>query len=273
MDDDGRLLTIEEAARFLNVSKTSLRRWTNSGHLPCHRVGVRGERRFAVGDLTAFLVSSSAVAAEAQARGEQPSFAESPMTVIDAAAGNGGSRHVCSHFSGESEWWRMFRPYAVHHAERGAPLTYLHDATTPERFRAHLSDEGIDPHDLERRGLLEFVHAPIAYLPDGRFTVDGMLAFVERAILGHLRHGHRTMLITGEMTWSLGGAPGSTEMIAYEEQLNDLMACYPGVTINCQYDLARFDARVTLESICVHPWVHAPAGLFPGFYRGSAARS
>jgi len=280
--DRERLLTIEEAARYLNVSKTSLRRWTNSGNLPCHRVGVRGERRFAVSDLASILVSSAAAATKdtpSPAGGKREDFRDagtatpgaSPMACIDAAAAAGGSRHVCSHFSSPDEWWRMFRPFVVHHAARGAPITYLHDATTPERFSELLRAEGFDPVELARRKLLEFVPAPQAYLPDGRFAVEGMLAFVESAILGHLARGHRTMLISGEMTWSLRGAPGSDGMNEYEERLNDVMARYPGVTINCQYDMERLGARITLESICVHPWVHAPQGLFPGFYRGSAA--
>jgi excisionase family DNA binding protein len=51
MPEDFKLLTIEEAARYLNVSKVSLRRWSNSGRLRCFRVGVRGERRFSKGVL------------------------------------------------------------------------------------------------------------------------------------------------------------------------------------------------------------------------------
>jgi excisionase family DNA binding protein len=49
------LLDIEGAARFLGVSTTSLRRWTNSGRLACLRVGGRRERRFRLTDLVAFL--------------------------------------------------------------------------------------------------------------------------------------------------------------------------------------------------------------------------
>jgi transcriptional repressor of dcmA and dcmR len=53
MSDD-ELLDIEQAADFLKVSATSLRRWTNSGRLPCLRVGRRHERRFRRADLLAF---------------------------------------------------------------------------------------------------------------------------------------------------------------------------------------------------------------------------
>jgi transcriptional repressor of dcmA and dcmR len=53
--DSNELLDIAQAAALLNVSETSLRRWTNSGRLACLRVGRRRERRFRRGDLLAFL--------------------------------------------------------------------------------------------------------------------------------------------------------------------------------------------------------------------------
>ncbi len=49
------LLDIAQAAAFLHVSPMSLRRWTNSGRLPCFRVGGRRERRFRRADLLALL--------------------------------------------------------------------------------------------------------------------------------------------------------------------------------------------------------------------------
>ena len=55
MSEANDLLDISEAARFLNVSETSLRRWTNAGALPCLRVGRRRERRFRRDDLLAFM--------------------------------------------------------------------------------------------------------------------------------------------------------------------------------------------------------------------------
>jgi excisionase family DNA binding protein len=55
MDETSDLLTIEQAARFLNVSETSLRRWTNDGRLACIRIGRKNIRRFRREDLLAFL--------------------------------------------------------------------------------------------------------------------------------------------------------------------------------------------------------------------------
>jgi hypothetical protein len=42
----------------------------------------------------------------------------------------------------------------------------------------------------------------------------------------------------------------------------------PDVTIVCHYSTERFDARVTLEALRVHPFVHLSAGLFRGFHSG-----
>jgi excisionase family DNA binding protein len=51
------LLTLEEAARLLGVSKITLRRWTRSGSLGCVRVGQRGDRRFRREDLEFYVAA------------------------------------------------------------------------------------------------------------------------------------------------------------------------------------------------------------------------
>ena len=40
-----QLLNMKQAARMLNVSAVSLRRWTNAGKLACLRVGPKRERQ------------------------------------------------------------------------------------------------------------------------------------------------------------------------------------------------------------------------------------
>src|SRR5438132_7705110 len=50
-----RLLTTRDAATFLKVSEASIRRWTDSGLLPAHRVGRRRARRLREEDLRVFM--------------------------------------------------------------------------------------------------------------------------------------------------------------------------------------------------------------------------
>src|SRR2546430_15091464 len=53
------LLNTAEAARFLRVSRASIRRWSDSGLLQAQRVGRRRERRFRESDLATFVDRST----------------------------------------------------------------------------------------------------------------------------------------------------------------------------------------------------------------------
>src|SRR2546421_6850520 len=55
ISQEPELLDIAQAAALLHVSPMSLRRWTNSGRLPCFRVGGGREGRFRRRDLLALL--------------------------------------------------------------------------------------------------------------------------------------------------------------------------------------------------------------------------
>jgi excisionase family DNA binding protein len=248
------LLTLAEAARYLRVSKTSLRRWTNAGSLRCHRIGARKLRRFHIADLDAFL--------------------QAPRMEPQASRASAACRHLCAHSRNVEESWRMFRPHFAEHVEAGAPIFYIADATPRARFMDFVRSAGYDPEDLCARGLLQVIAPGDAYLRTGSFSVRAMLTFVEGIIVTSRSRGHRKILISGEMTWSLRGAPGSDGMIAYEERLNDVLARYTGVTIVCHYDVERFGAELTFAALRAHPTVQLPQGFFRGFYAaGSAAEA
>lgn len=255
------LLTIEEAARYLGVSKTSLRRWTNDGRLSCVRVGPRGERRFRTDDLQRVLESAPAV------RPVAASDPGDPLAVVHAGAEDGVPRHVSTHYASRDELWRMFRPYVLDHLARGAPILYIHEPGARDDIRSRLAADGHDVDDLEARGLLRLLVPVEAYLRTGGFSAPRMIDFIESAILDRRALGHETILISGEMTWYLSGAPGVDEMIPYETALNDLLRRYPRVTIVCHYDVNRLPGSITLGALCSHPHVHLPDRIVPGYYR------
>lgn len=254
MPEKQRFLTITEAAEFLQVSETSLRRWTNSGKLRCFRVGGRGERRFLVEDLLAFMASGNV-------QQELPS-AESEI-VADTVA---QERHICLFFRNPDEQWQMMRPYLLEHLGAGVPVLYIQDSTPPGHLMELLHAEGFPVDDLIARGLLRILPPEDAYLLTGRFDAQRMLAFMESAILGALAAGYDRVFLTGEMTWSLPNAAGAESMMHYEALLNPLVDKYPGVTIVCQYDLRRFDGPSVLDALLTHPSVHVSSGRVAGFY-------
>jgi excisionase family DNA binding protein len=261
MDKKRSLLTIDEAARLLNVSKTSLRRWTNDGRLRCHRVGVRRERRFSLEDLNAFLNEGAA---------QTPiTSSYDPVAFLDSVADKGTPRHVCLHFHNADEQWRLYRPYLLAHLRAGSPVRYIYDVDKGmprEDILRRLREEGEDPEALIEKGLFNPIPSSEAYLKTGEFSPDRMIDYMESIILEMRASGFEQVLLSGEMTWCLSGAPGAEKMIPYEEQLNGFLEKYPGVTIVCHYDINLLDGATTLGALCSHPIVQLPDRMVHGFY-------
>jgi excisionase family DNA binding protein len=255
-----QLLTIEEAARYLNVSKTTLRRWTKDGRLACSRVGVKGERRFLQGDLDACLSTTPAQGGPLVTR-----RLSDPLAVLTDAATRGVPRHVCLHFNDRDELWQLFRPYVLDHLLRKAPILYIHEENARSEMQARFESEGYDPVDLHHAGLLRLLEPSDAYLRADTFVPERMIDFMEAAILDFRASGHETVLISGEMTWYLKGTRGVERMIEYEHLLNKLLARYPNVTVVCHYDMCRLNGVVTLGALCSHPHVHFGGQLVPGY--------
>jgi len=262
MPQELNLLTIEEAARFLNVSKISLRRWTDSGRLRCFRVGVRGERRFAKSELEVFLARGDANVGHSVTAAPAATDARPRAGVPHPS----NDSHISLHYSNEEEQFRMLRPYLVKHVRLGAPILYIYDSTPRARLMSLMRTEDVDPDELIRRGVLRVVPSSAAYLRDGGFSADGMLAFVEKSIREMLSGGKNKALITGEMSWYFSGAKGVSEILDYERRLNHLAEKYPQVAMICQYQIDRFDSAMTLGALCAHPVVELSDRTVRGYY-------
>src|SRR3989441_11215587 len=94
MNHEDDLLDIKQAARFLKVSETSLRRWTNAGRLACLRVGRKRERRFRRADLLAF-VEEQPVGVAPLARPSQVHYPDSGATPLSQES------HLCGLYASD----------------------------------------------------------------------------------------------------------------------------------------------------------------------------
>ena len=212
-----RFLTISEASEFLHVSEVSLRRWTNSGKLRCFRVGGRNERRFLVEDLLAFMPSGEMQ--PGQQVDEQEATSENTTDYTE--------RHISLFFRDAEEQWQLFRPYIIDHLNAGEPAIYLQHSTSSEQLMNGWHAQGSPLDKLIARGLLRVLPPAQSYLLPGRFDAQRMLDFIETAIQASQEAGHKRILLTGEMTWSLQGTPGAEEMATYEARLNPLVDSIP----------------------------------------------
>lgn len=228
MSEYDALLDIGEAARFLKVSETSLRRWTNAGRLRCVRVGRRHERRFRHPDLLAFLEEQPGAAI---ADAPQPGGAPTPLPP---------GTHLC-----------------------GLYTTDLGRATLAARFLA----EGLGPGavcylvgspDARQRILaeLEQEHPEVPADPAaGRLVLrdTGDLEFFETAFRAAVARGGRALRLVGDMAWCLDQGMPPDVIVAFEHNYDTVIAPrFPIVTL-CQYDLRRFSGPDMLDVLKVHP--------------------
>lgn len=262
------LLTLDEAANYLAVSKTTLRRWTNDGRLACYRVGPRNERRFDPDVLDAFVSSGVSETPQLRAPTISGMSAGTNESVADLA-----SRHICLFVGRHEERWEAFRPFFLEHYYAGKPTVYIYSASTREEVMEHVGAEGLDPNELSHRGLLTLIPARDAYLKNPTFTPAFMVAFMRLQIIRKRADKHPSHLLVGEMDWFFSNAPGTESMHEYEAALNDLLVENPQTTIVCQYDLSRFAGVDVMKACCSHPGVVYRKRLYQGYYRSGDAAS
>ena len=249
-DGSQQLLTIAQAAEFLNVSKTSLRRWTNSELLKCYRIGNRRERRFLVDDLIAFMPSSTPEA-------QLPEAEEKRATPKELRP------HLCTQYASSTEQWSLVRPHLLSHLDESCRVVYLYDQTE-QHLHEWLTEEQLDTGLLLAAGQLRLIPAAQSYLKDGHFDRNRMLDFWNEVILAASRDGVERLLLSGEMAWATRGAPGSEELLQYESEFDQVLHQHDWVTVVCQYDLRAFSAEVVFRSLCQHPTVQLEDGARAG---------
>jgi excisionase family DNA binding protein len=261
MPNGKKFLTITEAAEFLKVSKTSLRRWTNSGQLPCYRVGQRNERRFLVADLTAFFAGSFEVIPvqnPADNSGEEPT--DPRITGKSPERRN----HICTYYKSPKEQWQLFRGYFLAHLHEHARIVYLYHREDAH-LRNWLKQEGLDADELIQTGRLKLASTSETYLQGGFFNTDRQLAYWRRIVEESLALGTRNLLLTGEMGWASTGAMGCDQLVPYEAALDHVLEAYPWITVVCQYPVYQFSGATVFDNLLVHTHIQLPDKLLPAF--------
>ena len=228
MDQVEDLLDIKQAAQFLRVSETSLRRWTNAGRLACLRVGRKRERRFRRTDLLAF--------AE-----EQPAAGSAPKPTGTNPATQGS--HLCGLYASDLSRVNLAVAYLVDGLRPGG-VSYL--AAAPD------ARDQIHAH-LERR------HAAIdADIAKGRLvfteyaaSAPVQLDYWETSFTRATRSGARALRVVGDVSGGLGKHLAPHELVEYERNYDRLGQRF-GVDTLCLYDVRRSSGLDVLDVFKCH---------------------
>jgi excisionase family DNA binding protein len=221
------LLDIKQAAALLNVTETSLRRWTDAGRLACLRVGIKRERRFRRADLLAFLENQPATV--------PATGGITQVTTIGGLPVESGT-HLCAFYRNDA-------------ARTKLAVGFLADGTSED------SDTILLGTSQATRAVMEQLEGPggrtgSARVPDNVTVIEyrshgpAQLEVLEGLFVAALRRGRRSLRVVGTEVGPFGRFG---ELIEYEEGYERLSRRFPVVTL-CQYD-ARKRSGIELCSI------------------------
>jgi excisionase family DNA binding protein len=254
-----QFLTITEAADYLKVSKTSLRRWTNNGRLACYRVGHRNERRFLLDDLVAFIGESIETGVHHDVGQVTAPDNSRPVDQVRHET----RRHICTFYRSPKEQWDLLRIHLLGHLNSKAKTVYIYQRDNTQ-LMAWLRNEDLDPDELINRGVLELYTYADTYLKDGHFSTDRMLAFWQDIINRHQAAGTRQLLLTGEMGWASSGVLGCEQLVPYEAALDAMLEATPWVSVICQYPVYQFSGSTVFDNLCIHTHIQLSDRLETG---------
>jgi hypothetical protein len=162
--------------------------------------------------------------------------------------------HYCGIYSTDEDHRALVVELIRQGVEKREKILYIVNLQTATQLEALLAGAGVDVEALLASGQLVIMTAKEAYLSEGAFEPDKMIALLQEETSRALEQGYTALRVSGEMTWALAGEPGSERLVEYEAKLNEF---FPGSKCYavCQYDRRRFDAEMLLDVLHTHPSV------------------
>jgi hypothetical protein len=171
-----------------------------------------------------------------------------------AGAELGPSRHVCAFFRNSDEEYRALLPFIKEGFERGERAFHVVNPALRDDHVRRLEFAGIATAAAQQRGQFELRNWADAYLRDGHFDQNRMLALIQGALESGHQQGFPLTRLVAHMEWALEDRPGVDDLVEYETRLNHLLPRYDDPVI-CEYDLATFGADVVVDILRTHPMV------------------
>lgn len=243
MIDAIELLDISEAARFLNVSETSLRRWTNAGILPCLRIGRRRERRFRRADLLAFLEQPAAAQHPTHHKGGSMSVQalQEPVQTEPVAAIHGN--HLCGIYGTDAGRLDLAVPFLLDGLRRKSVCFLI--APSSEQRAIVKAMKNIRPSvgsDIKAGRLIVSEHQK---------SPAAQCRYFETAMKKAEDEGVESFRVVGDM-WGLRLLVSAKEMVELEVGFERLIVPRFPVVALCAYDARKFTGVELLDALKDH---------------------
>ncbi|HEX5731574.1 MAG TPA: MEDS domain-containing protein [Blastocatellia bacterium] len=141
------------------------------------------------------------------------------------------SRHVCAFFHKKEEEYQVLLPFVKEGFEQGHKAFHIVDPEHRDEHLRRLGEAGIDVTEAERTGQLEVRRWEDAYLREGHFDQDAMLALIEEVLKGGKAQGFPLTRLVANMEWGLEDRPGVDDIVEYETRLNFILPKYDDAVV------------------------------------------
>lgn len=135
-------------------------------------------------------------------------------------------RHVCAFFSSDEEEQRVLRPFITDGIARGERAFHIVDPKAREAYVARFEASGVPIRKLVATGQFELKNWEDAYLREGRFSQEAMLALIEEVLQEGPQRGYPLTRLVAHMEWALEDFPGVNDLVEYETRLNYVLPRY-----------------------------------------------
>jgi hypothetical protein len=166
----------------------------------------------------------------------------------------GDVRHVCAFFNNADEEYRVLLPFIKEGFERGDKAVHVVNPNQRHDHLQRLTAAGIDTAAAEQSGQFELKINTEAYIRDGRFDQDRMLAAFEQMASGNAPGGFPLSRICCRMDWAVGERSYVDDVVEFESRVNDVWRHHDDVVI-CTYHLGQFGGDMVVDIIRTHPMV------------------
>jgi anti-anti-sigma regulatory factor len=156
--------------------------------------------------------------------------------------------HACCHFADADDRERFAVAFVRDRLERGDKVVYMYDGEDPGALASRLEQQ-LGFELAMARGQFELRPAHDAYISDGRFDADRMLAMLREEHKRARADGYTALSVTGEIPVAVCELPGGDQLAAYEAQLASDIS---GASILCVYDHGRFGPGVLSDVVDAH---------------------
>jgi transcriptional repressor of dcmA and dcmR len=207
-------LSTSETAEFLRVSEASVRRLSDRGVLPAHRVGRRRVRRYRVEDVRQFARRERALEPAPGLPVSQVLVGGLPVEI---------SSHLAPMYDSDAGRLRLSLPFLVDGIRAAQPCFLIAHAT----------------------GILSLADAPGSTLAEA-------LEFWEERAWAAVTSGASVLRLVGEMASVRERFISEKEMLAFEAAVNLTFRRFPIVGL-CQYDARAFSGVALISALRSHP--------------------